>query len=113
MTRPATPPTRDPKPAHTLPRRRWLLAIGAALLMLTLSACLATQSPIARLPSQPSFLHGLWHGFMAPLSFIISLFTDSVRVYAVPNVGRWYDFGFLLGIGGFSSGIFAGTRRRR
>lgn len=105
--------SRDEGTTHGASRRSWLLLAAAALIAVTLSACLATQSPAARLPSQPSFLHGLWHGFMAPLSFIISLFTDAVRVYAVPNVGRWYDFGFLLGIGGFSSGIFAGTRRRR
>ncbi|MBX3144583.1 MAG: hypothetical protein KF813_12540 [Trueperaceae bacterium] len=105
--------SRDKGTTHGARRRRWLLLAAAALIAVTLSACLATQSPAARLPSQPSFLHGLWHGFMAPLSFLISLFTDAVRVYAVPNVGRWYDFGFLLGIGGFSSGIFAGTRRRR
>jgi hypothetical protein len=82
-------------------------------LALVLTACLATQAPDATVTSQPSFFHGLWHGFLAPATFIISLFTDAVRVYAVPNVGRWYDFGFLLGIGGFSSGIFASSKRRR
>lgn len=94
-------------------RRGWRLLLVLPTVALVLTACLATQAPDASLPTQPSFLHGLWHGFLAPLTFIISLFTDAVRVYAVPNVGRWYDFGFLLGIGGFSSGIFAGSRRRR
>lgn len=101
--------------AWRAPVRPWLLACAGILLVLALSGCLATQEPgaTARVQPTPGFLRGLWHGFMAPLSFIISLFTDAVRVYAVPNVGRWYDFGFLLGIGGFSSGIFAGSRRRR
>lgn len=102
--------------ARTAPRkptRAWRLLLTLPALALILTACLATQSPDATIPSQPSFFHGLWHGFLAPATFIISLFTDAVRVYAVPNVGRWYDFGFLLGIGGFSSGIFAGSRRRR
>jgi len=48
----------------------------------------------------------------APMTFVVSLFTDAVRVYAVPNLGRWYDFGFMLGIGGFSGGVFAGSRKR-
>ena len=61
----------------------------------------------------PGFFRGLWHGFVAPIAFLISLFTDAVRVYAVPNLGRWYDFGFMLGIGGFSGGVFAGSRKRR
>jgi len=47
------------------------------------------------------FWTGLWHGIIAPFVFIIGLFTDKVRVYEVNNNGRWYDFGFLLGIGGF------------
>lgn len=59
------------------------------------------------------FLFGFVHGFIAPISFIASLFMDDVAVYAVNNSGGWYDFGFLLGIGGFSGGIFGGTRRRR
>lgn len=87
-----------------------LLALG---LVLVLSACTATHVPGTAQPDTPGFWLGLWHGFIAPLAFLISLFTDAVRVYAVPNVGRWYDFGFMLGIGGFSSGIFAGSRRRR
>ncbi len=59
------------------------------------------------------FLFGLIHGFLAPLTFIIGLFTDDVTMYAVNNSGGWYDFGFLLGIGGFSGGIFRSSRRKK
>ncbi|MBK8504343.1 MAG: hypothetical protein IPL46_20330 [Saprospiraceae bacterium] len=59
------------------------------------------------------FLFGLIHGFIAPLTFIFSLFMDDVAIYAVNNSGGWYDFGFLLGIGGFSGGIFRGSRKKR
>lgn len=45
------------------------------------------------------FLHGLWHGIIAPVSFVISLFSDSIAMYAVNNNGGWYDFGFVLGAG--------------
>jgi len=41
----------------------------------------------------------LWHGIIAPITFIISLFTDSVSMYEVHNTGGWYDFGFVLGVG--------------
>jgi hypothetical protein len=83
------------------------------LLALVLAACTAGQTPEATAAGGPGFWLGLWHGFIAPVTFIISVFTDAVRVYAVPNLGRWYDFGFMLGIGGFSGGVFAGSRRRR
>jgi hypothetical protein len=45
------------------------------------------------------FWMGLWHGIIAPITFIISLFTDSVSMYEVHNTGGWYDFGFVLGAG--------------
>lgn len=45
------------------------------------------------------FLGGLWHGIIAPFSFIGSLFSDTIALYAVNNTGGWYDFGFVLGAG--------------
>ena len=93
--------------------RRTLALASAVLLVFVLAACTAVQVPDATAADAPGFFLGLWQGFIAPIAFVISLFTDAVRVYAVPNLGRWYDFGFMLGISGFSGGIFAGSRRRR
>lgn len=45
------------------------------------------------------FFSGLWHGFIAPFSFIGSIFSDDIAMYAVNNTGGWYDFGFALGAG--------------
>ena len=47
------------------------------------------------------FWGGLWHGLIVLLSWIGSLFSDNIAVYAVNNNGGWYDFGFLLGAGSF------------
>lgn len=55
------------------------------------------------------FFSGLWHGFIAPFSFFVSLFTDDVALYALNNNGAWYDFGFVLGAGI----LFGGSRGRR
>ena len=49
------------------------------------------------------FWYGLWHGIIFPVAWIISLVDDSVAIYAVYNNGGWYDFGFFLGVGGFSA----------
>jgi hypothetical protein len=43
------------------------------------------------------FLAGLWHGFISPITFWVSLFVEGVRIYETHNKGRWYDFGFLIG----------------
>ena len=84
----------------------------ALALVSLLAACTATQ-PSAADVTTPSFLYGLWHGIIAPVTFIVSLFIEDLRIYAFPNAGLWYDFGFMLGISGFSGGIFSGSRRRR
>jgi hypothetical protein len=76
-------------------------------LALALAACAATQVPATTEPGSPGFLLGVWHGFIFPIAFIISLFTDSVAVYAVPNNGGWYDFGYFVGI------VFIGVGARR
>jgi hypothetical protein len=82
-------------------RARNLVLIGALLL---LAACAATQAPDAVAPAAPGFLLGLWHGFIFPVAWLVSLFTDKVAVYAVPNNGGWYDFGYFLGIVVFGVG---------
>jgi len=45
------------------------------------------------------FLAGLIHGFVAPLSFVVSLFSEDIRMYEVHNSGALYDLGFVLGSG--------------
>lgn len=45
------------------------------------------------------FWGGLWHGFIAPISFIGSLLDNNIAMYAVNNNGGWYDLGFVLGAG--------------
>ena len=72
--------------------------------LFVLSACAATQAPDAVAPTAPGFLLGLWHGFIFPVAWVVSLFTDQVAIYAVPNSGGWYDFGYFLGIAVFGVG---------
>jgi len=87
--------------------KRFALALAA----LALTACAATEAPSAVAPTAPGFLLGLWHGFIFPVAWIVSLFTDSVAIYAVPNNGGWYDFGYFLGIVVFGVGAKQGGER--
>ena len=83
--------------------KRLLIPILALAAMSLLSAC-AQQAPTAVDPAAPGFLEGLWHGFIFPVAWVLSLFMDNVAIYAVPNDGGWYDFGYFLGIVVFGVG---------
>lgn len=82
-----------------------------ALVTLMLAACTATQSPAAVQATAPGFWLGVWHGFIFPVTFIVSLFTDDISIYAVPNNGAWYDAGYFVGI--VFLGVGARSSRRR
>ncbi len=72
------------------------LAFSAALLQ----GCAPSPDIKDCVTGEPyGFFGGLWHGIIAPLSFIFSLFSDNIAMYAVNNNGGWYDFGFVLGAG--------------
>jgi len=88
-----------------------LVAVGCLLI---LSAC-ARQVPeaVSAGADVPGFWWGLWHGFIFPFSWIGSLVRDDVAVYAVPNTGGWYDFGFFLGITVLGGGSWFGGKGRR
>lgn len=91
---------RGPEITATLLARRI-----APLLALSLAAC-AHQVPatVSHAPDTPGFLLGLWHGFIFPVAWVLSLFMSDVAVYAVPNNGGWYDFGFFVGVVFFGVG---------
>ena len=90
------------RPAHENARFFSRLFVGSAA-ALALAAC-ATQAASGVAPGAPGFLHGLWHGFIFPVAWLLSLFMPDVSVYAVPNNGGWYDFGYFLGIVVFGVG---------
>ena len=90
---------------------RILAPVAVIAVLLTLAACTAVQAGPVVQPAAPGFLHGVWHGFIFPVAFIISLFKPEVAIYAVPNNGTWYDFGYFVGIVVLGVGA-RGSRRR-
>ena len=78
--------------------RRLRNAFVAALVvaLIVLAGCAPGSERFVEKPA--GFWAGLWHGFIIIVTFIISLFADSVRVYEAQNIGGWYDFGFLVGL---------------
>jgi hypothetical protein len=75
---------------------RWRSVMAPLAVALLVASC-AHQPPPAAGAALPGFLLGLLHGYISLFSLIASLFTD-VRIYAYPNSGGWYDFGFVVGV---------------
>ncbi|MBU1693890.1 MAG: hypothetical protein KKC51_07980 [Verrucomicrobia bacterium] len=75
--------------------KRALGVVVLFIVMLFVAGCAAGDARFEAAPA--GFWAGLWHGLICIVTFIISLFNDSVRVYEVHNAGHLYDLGFILG----------------
>ncbi len=96
----------------SLTRYRLLLMVG---FVLVLTACAAGANEAVGIADVEGdiagFWLGFWHGLIAPITLLISLFKDGVNVYEVHNNGNWYDFGFVFAIVTFLGGSH-GARKR-
>ncbi len=94
-----------------------LRSLTLLAILLVVASCVPGPNPAERTPDADGnvagFFSGLWHGFIAPVTFIISIFSKSIRFYEVHNTGGWYNFGFVLGAGLFLSGGILGRKKKR
>jgi hypothetical protein len=89
--------------------KKKLCKLGTLLIiftmLLTLTSCIPGDGTYNSV-RPAGFFWGIWHGWVSPISLIISLFDHNIRVYEVNNTGWWYDFGFYMaiisGFGGLS-----------
>ena len=85
----------------------------ACTLAILVSACAGQiDAGVATGENVPGFWWGLWHGFIFPFAWIGSLFDPDIAVYAVPNLGGWYDFGFFLGITVLGGGSWFSSKKK-
>ncbi|SDO71188.1 hypothetical protein SAMN04515671_1787 [Nakamurella panacisegetis] len=84
----------------SVPVKRGLAITGVLIAVtLLLTGCAAGPNTAAGPSGQPAgFWLGLWHGFIAPVTFLVSLFNSHVNIYEVHNSGNWYNFGFMIGL---------------
>ena len=94
-----------------------LIAALLVLTLVTLAGCVAGPNAMVNTPNEEGrvagFWQGLWHGIIAPVTFVISLFSDKVHVFETHNNGNWYVFGFLLGLTAVWGGGGSAASRRR
>ena len=43
-------------------------------------------------------LMGIWHGFISPVTIVLSFINPDVQMYEVHNDGSQYNLGFFLGV---------------
>jgi hypothetical protein len=82
--------------------RNSTILFSTLLLLIIFSSCAKKEVVDACLTGQQfGFWGGLWHGIIAPIDFIVSLFNKDITIYATNNNGAWYALGFLVGSGGW------------
>jgi len=86
-------------------------AVTCGLVLALIGCAAGPQGPY--LPENlAGFWAGFWHGLIALVTFIVSLFTE-VKIYSANNTGWPYDLGFLLGLACWLGGGTCSWRRGR
>ncbi len=83
---------------------RIVFCVVGIILLFTACADVSPHSAACVTESAYGFFGGLWHGIIIPFSFVGSVFSDNIAIYAYNNSGGWYDLGFILGVGTLSGG---------
>ena len=93
------------------------LAVLVILSLMTMAGCAPGTNQSKGTASEhdgvAGFWLGLWHGFIAPIVFVVSLFKNNLGIYEVHNNGAWYNFGYLFGLACFFGGGGNQAARRR
>ncbi len=97
---------------------RTLSLIGILLVAVFIfSSCAPGPNNFEKTPDKEGetagFFTGIWQGLIAPITFIVSLFSKNVNFYEIHNNGAWYNFGFVLGAGLFLSGGIFGKKKSK
>ncbi|MFH1242848.1 MAG: hypothetical protein V1689_10870 [Pseudomonadota bacterium] len=77
-------------------RSHLLVSLGAFLALTAFGCAAGPQGPYSP-ENHAGFFAGIWHGFIAWITFVLSLFTQ-VKMYSINNTGAGYNLGFLVGM---------------
>ncbi len=91
-------------------KKKYALILGLVVFLIFSMSC--APGNVRFEEKAAGFWAGLWHGLILVITFIISLFTDSVKMYEINNAGNWYNFGFLIGAMIALGGGGHGSRRK-
>lgn len=82
------------------------------VIVLLFSSCLPGDGQST--PMNPAgFFWGVWHGWMAPISLVLSLINPFLNIYEVHNTGFWYDLAFYAAIIGGFGGLQLSRKKKK
>jgi hypothetical protein len=84
-----------------LKNKKYLVVVIALVVVLISLSCAPGNyrwDPTVEGSKPANFWAGLWHGIIIVITFIISLFTNTVKIYETNNYGWPYNLGFILGL---------------
>ena len=90
-----------------------IICVVLVLLCVCLTSCMPGDGANS-LFRPAGFFTGIWHGWIAPVSLVFSIFNRNIAIYEVFNTGFLYDLGYYGAIiGGFGGLSYARGRRKR
>jgi len=89
-----------------------LLVLMLLMLLVLLTAC-APGDGTNSAEHPAGFFSGVWHGWIAPITLVISLFNSHISMYEVNNVGFWYNFGYYMAIISGFGGLALSRKSRK
>ncbi len=92
-------------------KRTFRLVPVFILLTFVLTGCIPGDGTYTN-TNTAGFFWGVWHGWVAPVSLIISIFNDNISIYEVNNTGFFYDLGFYMAVISGFGGIALSRRKK-
>jgi hypothetical protein len=89
-----------------------LLGLMMVILLMLITSC-APGDGANSAENPAGFFSGVWHGWIAPFTLVISLFNKNIGIYEVNNVGFWYNFGYYMAIISGFGGLALSRRKRK
>lgn len=93
-------------------KKYFLLALLLLVLVFSLTGCVPGDGANNE-EHLAGFFWGIWHGWIAPISLIIGIFKDNIRIYEINNIGWWYDLGFYIAVISGFGGLSLSRRRKK
>jgi len=89
-----------------------LLGLMMVILLMLITSC-APGDGANSAENPAGFFSGVWHGWIAPFTLVISLFNKNIGIYEVNNIGFWYNFGYYMAIISGFGGLALSRRKRK